>query len=245
MYSILCLFLVFFIYSVIGYIAEVMFCTIKKGKPVWNRGFLIGPYLPIYGTGGILISYTLGRYQDDPLTLFILSMVYCTVIEYLTSYILERIFHLRWWDYSEKKFNINGRVCLLNGVLFGFGGLWIVKVLYPIVSKVVYNTQPIFIMIFSSILLCLFLTDFIVSTRILFGLKANIMKIAKKDATSEIKKEVSEFLKNYNVLTGRLFKSFPDLEKLNGPRIEKITKVLENVKNELDKIKTKTKARNK
>ena len=240
MYSLLCLFLVFFIYSVIGYIAEIMFCTIKSGKLVWNRGFLIGPYLPIYGTGGILISYTLGRYADDPLTLFILSMVYCTVIEYVTSYVLERIFHLRWWDYSNKKFNINGRVCLSNGVLFGLGGLWVVKILYPIVSKLVYNTQPIFIMILSSILLGLFLTDFIVSTRILIGLKVNMMKITKKDATSEIKKEVSEFLKNYNVLTGRLFKSFPDLEKLNGPRIEKITKVLDNIKKELGKIKPKT-----
>lgn len=243
MYSILCLFLVFFIYSVIGYLAEIIFCTITSGKPVWNRGFLIGPYLPIYGTGGVLISYTLGRYADDPLTLFILSMVYCTFIEYVTSYVLEKIFHLRWWDYSEKKFNINGRVCISNGVLFGLGGLWIVKILYPIVSKVVYNTQPTFIMILSSILLCLFLTDFVVSTRILFGLKANIMKIARKDATSEIKKEVFDFLKNYNVLTGRLFKSFPNLEKLNGPRIEKFTKVLDNVKKELGKIKTK--ARNK
>lgn len=243
MYSLLCLFLIFFIYSVIGYIVEIMFCTIKSSKPVWNRGFLIGPYLPIYGTGGILISYTLGRYSNDPLTLFVLSMVYCTFIEYITSYVLERIFHLRWWDYSEKKFNINGRVCLGNGVLFGIGGLWIVKFLYPIVSKVVYNTQPLFIMIVSSILLCLFLTDIIVSTRILFGLKENIIKITKKDATSEIKREVSEFLKNYNVLTGRLFKSFPDLEKLNGPRIEKISRVLDNVKKELGKIKTK--ARNK
>lgn len=243
MYNLLCLFLVFFLYSVIGYIVEIIFCTIHSGKPVWNRGFLIGPYLPIYGTGGLIISLTLGKYADDPLTLFILSMVYCTFIEYITSYILEKIFHLRWWDYSEKKFNINGRVCLSNGVLFGIGGLWIVKFLYPIVYKIVFNTNPLIIMIFSSILLCLFLTDVIVSTRILVGLRVNISKITKKDATSEIKKEVFDFLSNYSVLTGRLFKSFPDLEKLNGARVGKIKKIFDNVKNEIEKIKTKARSK--
>ena len=237
MYRLLCLFLMFFIYSVIGYIAEILFCTLKSKRLVWNRGFLIGPYLPIYGTGAVLMAITLGRYREDPLTLFILSTVYCSILEYFTSYVLEKIFHLRWWDYSEKKFNINGRVCLSNGVLFGIGGLIIVEIVHPIIEKIIYTTNPVITMIFASITFGIFMTDLIVSIRILFGLKTNIKKITSRDATNEIKKEVMEFLKNYNVLTGRLIRSFPDLEKLNGPNFEKFRHTFDGVKKEIEKIK--------
>lgn len=231
------LFLIFFIYSVIGYYVELIFCSLNSKKLVLNRGFLIGPYLPIYGFGGILISLTLGRYVDDILTLFILSTVYCTVIEYITSYILEKIFHLRWWDYSNKKYNINGRVCLSNGVLFGLGGLLIIKVFYPFFYRTIYISNSLFLMILSSVFLCIFLTDLIVSIRILFGLKSNIIKITNKDATSEIKKEVFDYLINHRIFTGRLFKSFPDLEDLNEVGIKDIKNIFDNVKKEIENLK--------
>jgi len=239
MYNLLAVFLMFMIYSVIGYVAEITFCSVKSKKLIWNRGFLIGPYLPIYGTGAIAIVSTLGRYRDDFIALFVMSMFYCLLIEYFTSYIMEKIFHLRWWDYSDKKYNINGRVCLTNGVLFGIGGLVIVRIINPIIHSFVYNLSPMILYIVSSTLLVIYLSDTIVSFRIVFALKNNIKKIADKDATNQIKKEVTNFLKNYNVLTNRLLKSFPYLSEYNGKRFEKFLAVFSSVRNEIKKLRHK------
>ncbi len=239
MENILLVFFFFIIYSFIGYITEIIFCSINSKKIIYNRGFLIGPYLPIYGTGALIIIYTLQKYNTDLLALFVMSMVYCTVLEYLTSLILEKIFHLRWWDYSEKKFNINGRVCLKNGVLFGFGSLLIVKVIHPAIESFVHFIPHFLLLIISSILLFIFLTDIVISLRIMFGLKTNLKKITSKDATEQIKREVLYYLKNYNVLTTRLLKSFPDLDKINDHRLDKFLETFKKVKNELNKIKLK------
>ena len=88
---------------------EVIGKLIEKRKFV-NRGFLIGPYCPIYGHGAILITILLQKYIDDPIALFIMGVVVCSILEYLTSYFMEKIFHARWWDYSRYKFNINDSI---------------------------------------------------------------------------------------------------------------------------------------
>ena len=98
-YEVLYLFLLFIIYSMIGYLAEVFFIFIMDKKLTFNRGFLIGPYIPIYGVSIICMVRLLSPYKDDLLVLFIMSTVACTVIEYVTSYIMEKMFKLRWWDY--------------------------------------------------------------------------------------------------------------------------------------------------
>ena len=236
MYNWLCLFLLFIIYSFIGYIAEVISCSIHSKKFIWNRGFLIGPYLPIYGTGALLLVYTLGRYRGDLLALFIMSMVYCTILEYFTSLILEKIFHLRWWDYSEKKFNLNGRVCLSNGILFGIGGILIVQFINPVISTLVFSISYTPLLLMSLTILILFVVDLIVSLRIMVGIKVNLGKFQGKDATEQIKNEVVEFLTNHSVLTTRLLNSFPNIERINGKAFEKFVKHLSNAKYELGKI---------
>ena len=126
-YNYVNLFILFFIYSVLGYIVESISVSMIEGKVVWSRGFLIGPYIPIFGTGSILMVLILKKYYDDIFALFIMSMIVCLTLEYLTSYIGEKLFHLRWWNYSDKKFNINGRICLENGILFGVAGIFIIR----------------------------------------------------------------------------------------------------------------------
>ena len=113
---------IFLIYSFIGWIVEVSAFLIQDHKFV-NRGFFIGPVVPIYGTGGILITLLLTKYQSDPVTLFCMAVVVCSILEYFTSYVMEKLFKTRWWDYSNKKFNINGRICLTNLLFFGLMGL--------------------------------------------------------------------------------------------------------------------------
>ena len=128
-YTFYSLFLVFFIYSFLGYLVESTCVSFNKKKIIVSRGFLIGPYLPIFGFGGLLMTLTLEKYRDDLLALFIISMVICLSIEYFSSYILEKLFKLRWWDYSKKHFNLNGRICLDVGLMFGipFSGIEVIE----------------------------------------------------------------------------------------------------------------------
>lgn len=106
-------FMLFFIYAILGWIIETTLVSIEKRKFV-NRGFLIGPYCPIYGFGGLAITILLKNYTKDPIVLFLMAVIICGTLEYFTSYIMEKIFKARWWDYSAKKYNINGRICLEN-----------------------------------------------------------------------------------------------------------------------------------
>lgn len=234
MYNFLCVFLTFYIYSVIGYIFEITYCSIRNNKFTWTRGFLIGPYLPIYGTGSLILINTLGKYSNDYLVLFIMSMFYCSTLEYITSYVLEKLFNLRWWDYSKRKFNLNGRVCLLNGVLFGIAGVFIVKFINPLIISFIYSTNYSVLTIISLILLIMFIVDLVLSIRIVLGLKNNIHKIINMDSTIEIKKEVLLFIKNNGTLTNRLLKSYPNLVSINS---KKLSEGVDYIRNELKKRK--------
>src|SRR5574344_283707 len=112
------LFLVFLIYAICGWIIEVIAFKVENHKLV-NRGFLFGTYCPITGIGCILCIFLLNKFKSYPLVVFLLGMILTSGLEYLTSYIMEKVFHARWWDYSKAKFNINGRVKLINSIAFG------------------------------------------------------------------------------------------------------------------------------
>ena len=127
--------LLFFSYSFIGWLMEVIIKLIQY-KRLINRGFLIGPYCPIYGWGGILISLLLQKYVDDPLALFLFTIFICSILEYYTSYFMEKLFNARWWDYSSKKFNVNGRICLDTMIPFGLLGMLIMYVINPFLINV-------------------------------------------------------------------------------------------------------------
>ena len=127
-------FMLFFIYAILGWIIETTLVSIEKRKFV-NRGFLIGPYCPIYGFGGLAITILLKNYTKDPIVLFLMAVIICGILEYFTSYIMEKIFKARWWDYSAKKYNINGRICLETVVPFGILGCLVMYVLNPITFK--------------------------------------------------------------------------------------------------------------
>ncbi|MBT1161117.1 MULTISPECIES: putative ABC transporter permease [Bifidobacterium] len=128
------LFLWFLFYSCCGWVYESILVSVQERRPV-NRGFLNGPLCPIYGTGAVLGVVLLGRVHN-PLWLFLLSSVGACVLEYFTSWAMERLFHARWWDYSHFKFNLNGRICLLGAVVFGIGGVVIVDGVQPYVAEI-------------------------------------------------------------------------------------------------------------
>ena len=127
-------FLWFLFYSVVGWVWETILCSVRERRFV-NRGFLNGPYCPIYGWGACLDVLVLGSLKQWWL-IFILSVILTGVLEYATSYVMEKLFHARWWDYSNRKFNINGRVCLLGMFVFGVFSVLLLLFLHPVVSRV-------------------------------------------------------------------------------------------------------------
>lgn len=207
------LILLFFSYSFIGWIIEVCVGIIERQKII-NRGFLIGPIVPIYGFGCIAIMLTMHSYMKDPIVVFLISIIICSVLEYFTSYIMEKIFKNRWWDYSNKKFNINGRVCLECAIPFGFGALIMLygvnPILYNLYSKI--NTEVL--VIITSFILLIFISDFILSCNIIITLK-NISNSILCDSTELITKKVREILSTQGYLHRRLLGSFPTLKLSN------------------------------
>ena len=170
-------FLLFITYAFFGWLMEVI-CKLIQEKRFINRGFLIGPYCPI----------------DDPIALFFMSVIICSVIEYLTSYILEKKYHARWWDYSNKKYNINGRICLETLIPFGLLGMVISYFTNPIFFSWYSSFSDIGLHIISGLLLLIFITDNIVSSRIVSAIKAEGIK-AIKDNTEEITQFVKQKLR--------------------------------------------------
>lgn len=229
-------FLLFLIYSVMGWIMEVTLGLIQSHKFV-NRGFLIGPYCPIYGTGGIIITLSLQKYIDDWFILFIMAILICGLLEYITSYLMEKIFKARWWDYSDMRFNINGRICLETLLPFGILGLIIMYILNPFFINVLKQIPELVLTIVSIAFAVIFLTDNIISFNIISNVRKATKKVNKeniRDNTEEITKKVKEILLNKSKLNKRLVNAFPKLESLKSKIHEKAEEISEKVK---DKIK--------
>lgn len=206
------LFIIFIFYSICGWIIEVINVSIVEKKIV-DRGFLIGPYCPIYGVGGLYIYIFLNKYYNDPIALFFLTIVECAILEYLTSLVMEKIFKTRWWDYTDKKFNINGRICLETLVLFGAGGIISTYFINPHLIKFINFINPNVLNIIAIVLVIIFTIDCIVSFRIIYNFKL-VANDVRKDSTNEITAKVKEVLKNKSIFSKRLVKAFPNFKTM-------------------------------
>lgn len=205
--------LLFYSYAFIGWVIEVIVSLFKLHKFI-NRGFLIGPLCPIYGVGGVLITLLLNKYSNDPLVLFMMAIILCAVLEYITSYIMEKVFKNRWWDYSEYKFNINGRICLECAIPFGIAGIIMFYGINPILINIFNHFNTLALEIISVSLLIITLVDIIVSFNVIISLK-NISNSIRCDSTEVITKKVKEALNSKTILHKRLISSFPDMKVFN------------------------------
>jgi len=130
-------FLLLMLYSFLGWCGEMVYCSLGQRRLCEKRGFLNGPICPIYGHGALLVLMTLGL--EPPVWTFLVGAIQTSALEYLTSYLMEKLFHMRWWDYSQKRFNLNGRVCLLNSVLFGLACVLLCHVVQPFLIGYVHQ----------------------------------------------------------------------------------------------------------
>ena len=221
--------LLFFIYSFLGWAMEVIEGLILNKKFV-NRGFLVGPCCSIYGYGVLLITLCLSHLKPYPISLFISCVAVCGILEYLTSYFMEKIFKARWWDYSNQKFNINGRVCLKALSAFGLLGILIIYFLNPFFLGIMEKMSQGVLIGITVVLMIIYFIDNLISFNVVkhIGITASSIK----DNTEEITEKVKEILLKQSMLTRRLIKAFPNI---------KIIDVRKKIKEEVEKIKRKIK----
>ncbi|MBE5905773.1 MAG: metal-dependent phosphohydrolase [Lachnospiraceae bacterium] len=153
----------FMVYCCMGWIYETIYCTVKGGK--WeNRGFLYGPACPIYGVGAVTVSVVVSLVKQAnavlvPWQIFVISVVGSAILEYVTSWALEKTFHALWWDYSRLPFNLHGRISLFTSLGFGFGGLLVVYIIAPFTEKMVDRVTPIWMEVLALLAVAVFVMD--------------------------------------------------------------------------------------
>lgn len=131
--------LLFFFYSAAGWFVESLYRSIGE-KRIINSGFLTGPMCPIYGTGAlVMIVFLYNPFRDNMLAVFLLGMLLCDMVEYITSVLMEILFHARWWDYTYEFLNIRGRICLKHTLYWGIASVAFVKLLHPKIDSIVQN----------------------------------------------------------------------------------------------------------
>ena len=183
------IFLYFMIYSCLGWCCETVYCSIGQKRFV-NRGFLNGPLCPVYGCGALLVIFLLKDVQSSVIPLFLSGMVVTTVLEYLTSVLLEKLFHMKWWDYSHFRFNINGRVCLLNSCEFGALSVFVMMVLHPMIERFVGRFSSPIRITAAVVLLVIIVADTVVTVLSLLKLKGKLDEMYER--LDEIREKTEE-----------------------------------------------------
>ncbi len=204
-----------FLFSILGWVMEVTLKFIQYHRFI-NRGFLIGPYCPIYGFGvvgvTILVGGLLGRAGTYPET-FMAGFVICGFLEYMTSLYMEKMFHARWWDYSNKPMNLHGRIWIGNLILFGLASVIIVKLIDPHYFNFIATIDPLIISVLAWIIIILMVSDYILS-HILMNIVKKEIDNSTGDNTEEISRQIHELLRNRSALHRRILQAYPDFKVL-------------------------------
>lgn len=193
-YTIFNLLTYFIIYSIAGWVLESVYRSFCE-KRIINSGFLIGPFCPIYGTGAIIMLMFLEGFQKNILVLFVMSFLVLSIWEYFVGVLLEKIFKTKYWDYSDHKINIKGRVCLFNSICWGILGMLFIECIHPFVEKNIELINSLYLNIIIVIITVLFITDTIISVMTTINIKVALDKI--EQLNNQIKEKLEE-IKNLN-----------------------------------------------
>lgn len=216
----------FIVYAFLGWVCEDIYCGIGKRKFI-NRGFLYGPYCPIYGFGALLVIYPLLMVSKHPIVVFIFGMVLTSILEYITSFVMEKLFATRWWDYSTYPFNINGRICLQNSLLFGLMALVVVYGLHPIVSRFVERIPLGFLVIFLIMFTFFFVIDIVNTVIVLLRRKKVFLKL--KEDIDELR---AQFESDRDILNEEFERWINDHKELDvvRKRIQKRVEMIDELR---------------
>ncbi len=225
----------FIIYSFLGWIMESIVRSISE-KRIINTGFLKGPVCPIYGIGALIMLLFLNRFENNLILLFFISIFILTLWEYIVGFLLEKTFNMKYWDYSNQKFNFKGRICLVNSICWGFLGVAFVKYIHPFVESIISKVDIILIHYCVVILGLVMVVDFITTVVKIKNIKETLDKIEKLNkeiieklkelrnlkkeeteerftATESIQQIIDELKKKKNRITRRLYKNVYRLKK--------------------------------
>ncbi len=250
----------FIIYSIAGWLLESIYRSFCE-KRIINTGFLNGPLCPIYGIGAIIMFLFLRQFSNNIIILFLISFVGMSLWEYIVGYLLEKIFKTKYWDYSDHKINIKGRVCLSNSICWGILGILFVKYIHPFVERELQYVNPITLKIIIYIITIIFIIDTIVSIVKMNSIKNTLQKIeelnnqikqkldeikkykpkkSKKELIAESQKAIEELRKKKNRILKHLYKhvyrmkkAFPALDTIEIREV--LNKKIEIIKKDKNK----------
>lgn len=210
----------FIIYSFLGWIMESIVRSICERKLI-NTGFLIGPFCPIYGIGASIMFLFLETFENKPILLFFIAVVILTIWEYLVGVLLEKLFDTKYWDYSDHKFNFQGRICLTNSICWGILGVLFVKYIHPFIQGLVAKVDVNLLNYIVAILFVVFLVDMFTSIVKVKNMKVTLEKI------ENINKEIKEKLKEEKENTEEGIQQM--IEALKKKRNKTILRLYKNV----------------
>ena len=247
MYTLALLFMKFILFSIIGYVVEMITCAIIEKR--WtNRGFLCGPMIPIYGIGSLLLVWILKPFKEHIFLVMLLGMLLTTSIEYLTGYILEKIFHNKWWDYSLEKFNVNGYVCLKNAILFAIGTPIIIYIVDPYITSFLLQIKDNYLYIIALVVFIIFLLDVSYSVFVAYNLRNRLIVVEhlKNEKLAKIPGMLEAILKkrikHVRKYPKRLLKAFPNIMNSKEKEFDLMKKIA--LKEKEKKKEQKEKKRN-
>lgn len=172
----------FFIYSVIGWLWETFYCSIRKGSLV-NRGFLYGPWLPIYGFGALIILFSTASFKNSIVMIFLVGMLSASCLEYCTGWLMEALFHVRYWDYSNEPYNFHGHICLFVSFAWGVASVLLVTLVHPPIERILNKLSLTTLKITLGILIVFFIADVIESIINALNLKKLLHSITEQKDT--------------------------------------------------------------
>ena len=229
------LFLLFLIYSFIGWVCESTYCSIFEHKFV-NRGFLTGPICPVYGFGALAVIGLLMPLRDNLPLLFVAGTIITTVLEYITAFLLEKLFHMKWWDYSRYKFNLHGRVCLLNSIEFGILSVIAVKLLHPAIKGLVDNIPSLAVTLLGCSLAALLLTDCAITVHTITQFNGRLSQL------TVLLDEIKSKTETYRTLAQQNFSAkLEHLMEHENTRIVEARETLERLKTKADMLEARNK----
>lgn len=179
---------IFIIYSFIGWVLESLYKSILQ-KRIVNSGFLGGPFCPIYGCGALIMYFALETLKNNIVFLFLAGFIILSIWEYIVGFFLELVFKTKYWDYSDKFCNINGRVCLLNSFFWGVLGILFILVIHPFIVDMVSFIPRTYVIVFLVVSSTYILADTIVTATNIIKVNINLEKLEKME--NEIRRRIT------------------------------------------------------
>lgn len=232
--------LLFYVMSFLGWCIEVLL-KYRQFHRFIKRGFLTGPWLPLYGSGSVLITICVNAIANLESTYgntFLISFILCGALEYTVSFFLEKRYHARWWDYSTKPMNLNGRIWIGNLILFGLGGVIIIHVINPLFTRLLENVPFQVQRIIAISISVIFLSDVVISGFVMKLVKDKV-DASEADNTEDISKEIRNLLKDRAYFYSRFADSYPEVIY----RTDRIKERLARIKEETERLAKEAEAR--